>query len=301
MKTILHITSIFFISLFLYACSGTREHMSLHAALDNNDLTTFKSEIVTLQESPNYTQETKAELLYNALTLSVSKNSEAARFLIEQGVPVNYPENQPDSFVRGKALTNAVIKNDKDMVTFLLAHGADANIVIEPVEPEENNILLLSLDHDDLVISNLLLESGANPNQWHSLFISSLLSLYDDNPKVSDLLVKYGAVTKPSQAQRFGYTLTKTTVPATKATTAAPEKIQSDSLLPKENNAAATNVIKSKQVNPATSLPNIEDTKMNNTTNSIKERLTNIEILKSQGVITEIEYSQARQKILSEL
>lgn len=301
MKSILRLSSLFFFCVFLQACSGTREHMNLHTALENESLSDFKSEIINIQDNQNYSQETKDELLYNALILASGKNYDAALFLIEQGVPVNYPTNEPDSFVRGKALSTAVNNNDKNLVTLLLAHGADANIVIEPVEPEENNILLLSLNHEDLVISRLLLESGANPNQWHSLFIPSLLSLYDDNPDVSNLLQEYGAVTKPSQAQRFGYTLTNTKTPATKRITTTPPTIQSDSLLPKENNVADTIENKSKQVNPATSLPKNEDTKMNNTTISIKERLTNIQILMSQGVITKAEYSQARQRILSEL
>lgn len=306
MKIIIHFISVLIVTVMLQACSATLEHMNLTSALEHNDLNAFKSEVQHIKNNQSYTQQTKDDLLYDALTLSTRKNKEAVIFLIEQGVPVDYPANQPDSFVRGKALSNAVIRNDKEIVQLLLAHGADANIVIEPIEPEENNILLLSLNHDDLAIARMLLESGANPNQWKSLFISSLLALYDDNTNVQNLLIEYGGVVNPTQAQRFGYTLSKTPIVITKTPTPVSQTVITNKLSDRNSSKSITaDIAVIPVVTNSASLPStnstIDNTQMNKITTSIKERLENIKILKSQGVITDDEYSQARQKILDEL
>lgn len=307
MKNKLRIFLILFMVVFLQACSGTRDRMSIISSLSDNDLSSFKTEIYNIKSDIEYTEEEKGELLYDALIHAASTNEDATLFLIEQGTPVNYPNNDHENSYRGMPLSNAVVNNKPGIVKILLEHGADPNIEIAPVEPDEDNILLLALSHDDLVIPELLLEAGANPNQWTSLFTTSLVDLFSSRQDIVILLEKYGGVASPTQAQRFGYTVIK---PTAAVQPQIPKKVQQSRV---ENNvkvplskttskAIAKNTIPESETNQSDKIlkPAVEP-QLNIKAESIKQRLQNLEVLKSDGVISDAEYSQARSRILSEL
>jgi len=186
---------------------------------------------------------------------------EATTYLLDQGVPIDYPTDQPTSTKRGLVLTKAVEHYQPEIVKMLLERGANPNIELWSIDPR-NNILYISFMHSDLVISRILLEGGANPNQWSNPFYPSLLAHYEGHPKIQRLLEEYGGVNDPTPEQRAGQ-------------------------------------IKSQVVKKNSNVP--AQTNTNTTNKSVEERLQTVLELKEQGVISPQEYSEARNKILSDL
>ncbi|MCD4687899.1 MAG: hypothetical protein K8R55_01035 [Desulfuromonadaceae bacterium] len=261
MKQTLQIGLIFILAFMLQACGGGIDRVKVSKAINANDMARFKAEVTRIQTDPGYSPKSRANGLYDAFLIAAGKNKEATAYLLDQGVPIDYPADQPTSTKRGLVLTKAVENYQPEIVSLLLEHGANPNIELWSIDPR-NNILYISFMHSDLVISRLLLEGGANPNQWSNPFYPSLLGHYDGHPKIQRLLEEYGGVRNPTPEQRTGL-----------------NKGQSDkkaAAIPKPSNNDAMN-------------------------QTVKERLQTIHELKEQGVISLEEYSEARNKILGDL
>lgn len=260
MKRAFKISLLVTIALLLQSCTGM-DRVKMVKALDASNIEQFKTEVSRIQTDPGYNAESRAEGLYDALLLAAGRDKEATLYLLEQGVPIDSPENQPNSTKRGLALTSAVEKYQPEIVRLLLEHGANPNIELWSIDPR-NNILYISFMHRDLVISRILLEHGANPNQWSNPVYSSLLGIYSGEPKIQKLLKEYGGVNDPTPEQRAGTGVTIITKPQTHST---------------------------------------KSQKLNKNSAAISERLKELSKLRDQGLISQEEYSQARAKILAEL
>lgn len=261
MKQTLQFGLIICLAFMLQACGGGMNRVKVYKALDANDIDAFKSVVSQIQTSPSYSPKSRADGLYDAFLIASQKSMEATSYLVEQGVPIDYPANQPTSTKRGLVLTKAVEHYQPEIVRFLLESGADPNIELWSIDPRDN-ILYISFMHSDLVISRILLEGGANPNKWSNPFYPSLLAHYEGHPGIQRLLEEYGGVKDPTPEQRAERTKGLATPKAT--------------AIPVSANQGATD-------------------------KTVKERLQTIFELKEQGVISAEEYSEARNKILGSL
>lgn len=261
MKQTLQVGLILFFAFMLQACSGGMDRVKFYKALDANDIDAFKSVVTKIQTNPGYSPKDRANGLYDAFLMAAGRNKEATLYMLDQGVPINYPANQPTSTKRGMVLTNAVENNQPEIVSLLLERGADPDIELWSIDPR-NNILYISFMHSDLVISRILLEGGANPNQWSNPFYPSLIAHYGGYPEIQSLLREFGGVEDPTPEQRAGLDKDQAT-----------SKTSTESAQPKQNSMDKT----------------------------VQERLQTIQELKEQGVISPEEYAEARSKILGDL
>jgi len=261
MKQTLQVGLIFFLAFMLQACAGGMDRVKAIKALNDNDIDKFKAEVTRIQTDPSYSPDSRADGLYDVFLIASRRNKEATKYLLDQGVPIDYPTNQPTSTKRGLVLTNAVEYYQPDIVRLLLERGADPNIELWSIDPR-NNILYISFMHSDLVISRILLEGGANPNQWSNPFYPSLMEHYEGHPNIQRLLEEYGGVRDPTPEQRVG--LVKS------------QSAKKKSAIPVQSNKDAIN-------------------------KTVQERLQTILELKEQGVISAEEYTEARSKILGDL
>lgn len=262
MKQVLQIGLIFVLAMMLQACgSGGMDRVKLIKALNANDIDTFKAEVIRIKTDPGYSPKDRAERLYFALMFAAEKSTEITKYVLDQGVPLDYPAGQPTHNRRGMALRCAVEANQPEIVSLLLERGADPNIKLWTPGPDDN-ILYVSTWHKDLIISRILLEAGANPNLWRNPFYPSLIAFYGKRLDIQRLLKEYGGVKDPTPEQR----------------------------------AERVKILSAPKVVAAT-----VQAKQDATDKTIEERLKTILTLKEQGVISEEEYSEARSKILSDL
>ena len=258
MKQALQISFIVLFAFMLQACGNTIDRVKFQRALGANDIDQFKAEVTRTQSAPGISTKDRDSRLYYALQFAAGSSLEATRYVIDQGVPLDYPTGQSTSTQRGMALVGAVEAYQPKIVRLLLERGADPDIEIWSIDPR-NNILYISFMHSDLVISKILLEGGANPNLWRNPFYPSLMAHYGGHPKIQSLLKEYGGVTDPTPEQRAGLVKSQ---PAPKVA-AVPVQAKHDA-----------------------------------TDKTVEERLQTILALKEQGVIDPEEYSEARTKIL---
>jgi uncharacterized protein len=99
--------------------------------------------------------------------------------------------NSPFSRYKFTALQNAAEYGNTEIVSLLLAHGANPNLINNP---DGYAILTLTVLKDNIEVVGLLLEYGANPNfitkDGHtSLYIAA----ENDNVEIIELLLAYGA------------------------------------------------------------------------------------------------------------
>ncbi len=105
----------------------------------------------------------------------------------------------------------ATIKNHKEVVQTLIRHGADLNIQSEPTY---SAALIYAVDNQNLEITKLLLESGADPNIFDTRGGTALqYACYYDNFDIIKLLVEYKAnvnahslITSHEYVDTYGYT-----------------------------------------------------------------------------------------------
>lgn len=261
MKQLLQAALFIALALMLQSCASSMNRVKTYNALDANDIDAFKAMVDKIQTNPRYSKKSRANKLYDSFLIAAKRNIEATTYMLDQGIPIDYPAGQPDSTKRGMVLTGAVEGNQPEIVSLLLERGADPNIELWSIDPR-NNILYISFMHKDLVISRILLEGGANPNQWKNPFYPSLLAHYKGHPEIQSILKEFGGVNDPSPEQRAGHVKNSSTPKA--VTTSAP----------------ATKATSNK---------------------TVEERLQTITELKEQGVISEEEYSEARREILADL
>lgn len=262
MKRMFQVGLIFILSFMLQACGGTMDRVKFQKALGANDIDQFKAEVTRVQAAPGLRPDDRAERLYFALMFAAKKSTETTNYVLDQGVPLDYPAGQPTHNRRGMALKCAVEANQPEIVSLLLERGADPNIKLWSPGPDDN-ILYVSTFNRDLTISRILLEAGANPNLWRNPFYPSVIAFYGGRrPDIQSLLEEYGGVKDPTPEQRAG--------------------------LVKGLSAPKVAAIPVQAKQDATGKP-------------VEERLRTILALKEQGVISAEEYSEARSKILGDL
>ncbi len=261
MKRMLQISLIFVLAIMLQACGGGMDRVKFGKALNANDIDSFKEVVTKIQTDPGYSPERRADGLYDAFLMASKRNMEATTYILDQGIPIDYPANKPTSTKRGLVLRSAVEANQPEIVSLLLERGADPNIKLWTPGPDDN-LLFVSTMHSDLVISRILLEAGANPNQWRNPFYPSLIAFYGRRPDIQSLLEEYGGVKDPTPEQRAG-------------------------------------LVKGLSTPKVAAIP--MQAKQEATGKPVEKRLRTILALKEQGVISAEEYSEARNKILGDL
>lgn len=262
MKRMLQISLIFILTFMLQACGGGMDRVKLIRALNANDIDQFKAEVTRIKTDPSHSPDGRAERLYFALMFAAKKSTETTNYVLDQGVPVDYPAGQPNHNRRGMALRCAVEANQPEIVSLLLERGADPNIKLWSPGPDDN-MLYVSTFNSDLIISRILLEAGANPNLWRNPFYPSVIAFYGDRrPDIQSLFEEYGGVKDPTPEQRAG-------------------------------------LVKGQSAPNVAAIP--VKAKQDATGKTVAERLQTIIGLKEQGVISAEEYSEARSTILGDL
>jgi ankyrin repeat protein len=121
------------------------------------------------------------------LTACTLKQEQMAKYLVEHGADVNY---QTAHLERSTALSLAIERWSMELVTFLLAHGADVN---RPGE-DEYSPLAHALFCNAYHIVPVLLEAGANVNQTDDGGYTALMSACATAPtEVIQMLLDAGA------------------------------------------------------------------------------------------------------------
>ncbi|MDA9082271.1 hypothetical protein N9K19_01245 [Gammaproteobacteria bacterium] len=128
------------------------------------------------------------------------EDKQISDFLIQSGGDINtiYPKRgslfsrqvgfSPDT--KMTTLGYWVVMSDEAAVKRVLAHKPDGNFAFD----SSDSLLIFSTFNNNLNITRALLESGANPNYLNTNNVNALtVSVRHDNIKLSKLLISYGA------------------------------------------------------------------------------------------------------------
>jgi ankyrin repeat protein len=191
-----------FSSLLISGCVSYSTWSGVSASVDR-DVPAMLAEIDQVNQDPSLDDKARNERLFWLLRLNAGWSLPLTRQLVEQGVPVNYPNNDPTFTDAYSPLHRAVSEKQLDIARYLLEQGADPNGAIGLESIFRSYPLSDAVADRNQPMVALLLEFGANPNVLSSGFSSALkyASYQDNNQSLVALLRSAGAVMKPSDQQ----------------------------------------------------------------------------------------------------
>ncbi len=168
----------------------------------DHDAAAVRAEILQLEQDPSLSAPDLHEQLYEALRLAAGWSPELTAELVEKGVPIAYPNQNPAYGNAHAVFFTAVKAGNTDIASYLLDQGADVNAHIgkNPRKASFYPLTAAVMRHDRNMVE-LLLEAGANPN------VGWLLSTADaaGDAAIAELLRQAGAVARPTDEQLLAH------------------------------------------------------------------------------------------------
>ena len=166
----------------------------------------MQEEIRRATQDPNMDERTRNERLFELLKLSAEWDLPLTRQLVQQGVPVNYP-NGDQSYTNAHApLYTATEKGQLEIARYLLDQGANPNGALGVEGWFKFYPLTKAVEAGNPAMVELLLSHGANPNAVDSGGVPLLESVAQRRlPDIAKLLTAAGGVAKPSEAQSLAH------------------------------------------------------------------------------------------------
>jgi len=174
------------------------------AAADKDEMA-MREEIRQAKLDPTLDDKARNERLFWLLRLSAGWSLPLTQQLVDQGVPVNYPNGDKTFTDAYSPLHTAINKGQLDIAHYLLEQGADPNGAIGAIGMTFYP-LSEAVYRENLAMVGLLLEFGANPNVNDTNNGIALKSAsYRNNEPLIKLLRDSGAVLEPNEEQELAH------------------------------------------------------------------------------------------------
>lgn len=190
-------------TLAIGGCSYTT-WSGISASTDKDEMA-MREEIRQAKLDPTLDDKARNERLFWLLRLSAGWSLPLTQQLVDQGVPVNYPNGDKTFTDAYSPLHTAIEKGQLDIAHYLLEQGADPNGAIGAIGMTFYP-LSEAVSRENLAMVGLLLEFGANPNvNDTNNGIALKYATYRNNEALIKLLRDSGAVLEPNEEQELAH------------------------------------------------------------------------------------------------